>query len=232
MAQIARRLAAVIARIRDAEQRFQRREGSVTLLAVSKTHPADHIAEAARAGQQRFGENYVQEAIRKQELLSGHNLEWHFIGPIQSNKTRRIALHFAWVHSVDRLEIAQRLSNQRPRELRPLNVCLQVNICGEPTKSGLLPHELAATAEAVAELPRLRLRGLMTIPAPEADFERQRQPFARLREARDTLITRGVLLDTLSMGMSDDIEAAIAEGSTLVRVGTAIFGPRRPRLSD
>lgn len=226
MAQIASRLAAVVARMRDAERRFQRREGSVTLLAVSKTHPADRIAEAARAGQYRFGENYVQEAIRKQDALSELDLEWHFIGPIQSNKTRRIAERFSWVHSVDRLEIAQRLSGQRPEGLLPLNICLQVNISAEPTKSGLSPDQLEATAESVARLPRLRLRGLMAIPAPCHEFQRQREPFARLREARDNLIARGVELDTLSMGMSDDIEAAIAEGSTMVRVGTAIFGPR------
>lgn len=220
------RLHAVLARIREAERRFQRLPGSVTLLAVSKTQPAAAIAVLAAAGQRHFGENYLQEALKKQAALSHLSLSWHYIGPIQSNKTRRIAERFDWVHSVDRLNIAQRLSEQRPDDLPPLNICLQVNISQEPSKHGLSLDELAPIAWQVAKLPRLRLCGLMAIPAASADFAAQRRPLARLREAQQALIAAGLALDTLSMGMSDDLEAAIAEGATLVRVGTAIFGPR------
>ncbi len=214
-----------------AEQRYGRPAGSVALLAVSKQQPATAIAEVAAAGQTRFGENYLQEALPKMAALAEGEqaeLEWHFIGPIQSNKTRLIAENFAWVHSVDRLKIAQRLSMQRPGELEPLNLCLQVNISGEASKSGVEPAELAELAMAVAALPRLRLRGLMAIPAPCDDFAEQRRACARLREWQEQLAGSGLLLDTLSMGMSDDLEAAIAEGATLVRIGTAIFGPRQP----
>ena len=220
----AARLDAVVARIRAAERRFQRPPGSVELLAVSKTQPAAAIAAAAAAGQIRFGENYLQEACDKMTELAALNLEWHFIGPMQANKTRLIAERFAWVHSVDRLKIAERLNAQRPDDLPPLNVCLEVNIDREPSKHGFDERELADAARAVAALPRLRLRGLMAIPAPAADFAAQRQPFARLREWQERLDIAG--LDTLSMGMSDDLEAAIAEGATLVRIGTALFGPR------
>lgn len=223
------RLAAVLERIRLAERRFQRLPQSVSLLAVSKTHPDSAVAAAAAAGQRAFGENYVQEALDKIGALRHLDLEWHFIGPIQSNKTRRIAENFAWLHSVDRLKIAERLSAQRPPSLPPLNVCLEVNISGEPSKSGLAVTELAAVAQAVSVLPCIRLRGLMTIPAPTQDFAAQRLPYARLRQAQQALIDAGMALDTLSMGMSDDLEAAIAEGATIVRVGTAIFGPRVPR---
>ncbi len=222
----AARLHAVLTRIRAAEQRFQRPPGSVALLAVGKTQPAAAIAAVATAGQARFGENYLREALAKMAELAALNLEWHFIGPVQANKTRPIAERFAWVHSVDRLRIAERLSAQRPAGLPPLNVCLEVNISREPSKHGLDESDVPAVARAVAALPRLRLRGLMAIPAPAADFAAQRLPCARLRELWERLLAEGLELDTLSMGMSDDLEAAIAEGATLVRVGTAIFGPR------
>ncbi len=222
----AARLQTVLARIRAAEQRFQRPPGSVALLAVSKTQPPAAITAVAAAGQTCFGENYLQETLDKMTELAALDLEWHFIGPIQANKTRPIAECFAWVHSVDRLKIAERLSAQRPDHLPPLHVCLQVNISQESTKHGLDERDVPAVARAVATLPRLRLRGLMAIPAPAPEFAAQRMPFARLRALQERLIAEGLALDTLSMGMSDDLEAAIAEGATLVRVGTAIFGPR------
>jgi pyridoxal phosphate enzyme (YggS family) len=200
------------------------------LLAVSKTFGADAVIAAADAGQRAFGENYLQEALDKiavvRQLRPDLLLEWHFIGPIQSNKTRQIAEHFDWVHSVEREKIAQRLSDQRPAALPPLNICLQVNISGEASKSGVAPDEVLALAHAVAALPRLRLRGLMAIPEPAADFEQQRLPLRRLRELAATLQRAGVAIDTLSMGMSADMAAAVAEGATIVRVGTAIFGAR------
>lgn len=231
MSRAAEGLQQVRERIRAAEQRYGREPDSVTLLAVSKQQPIEAIRAVAAAGQRRFGENYLQDALPKiealnSEALAGEALEWHFIGPLQSNKTRPVAEHFAWVHSVDRLRIARRLSDQRPDTLLPLNVCLQVNISGEASKSGVEPAELPELAAAVAELPRLRLRGLMAIPAPSEDFAEQRQACARLRACQERLIAAGLALDTLSIGMSDDLEAAIAEGSTLVRIGTAIFGPR------
>ena len=225
-ADYAARLHTVLGRIRAAEQRFQRPPGAVRLLAVGKTQPAAAIAALAAAGQHDFGENYFQEALDKMTELATLDLEWHFIGPMQANKTRGIAEHFAWVHSVDRLKIAERLSAQRPDHLPPLNVCLQVNIDRELTKHGLDEAELAEVAHAVATLPRLRLRGLMAIPAPAAEFAAQRRPFARLRKLRERLADTGLVLDTLSAGMSDDLEAAIAEGATLVRIGTALFGSR------
>ena len=218
------RFQTVLARIRTAEHQFQRPPNSVHLLAVSKTHPASAVAALAAAGQRDFGENYVQEALDKITELAALGLEWHFIGPIQANKTRSIAEHFAWAHSVDRLKIAERLNAQRPDDLPPLNVCLEVNIDREPGKHGIDESELVGLAQAVAGLPRLRLRGLMAIPAPATDFAAQRQPFARLRGWKERLNREG--LDTLSMGMSDDLEAAVAEGATLVRIGTALFGPR------
>ncbi len=198
----------------------------VRLLAVSKTWPADSVREAAAAGQRAFGENYVQEGVAKVEALAGLGLEWHFIGPLQSNKTRLVANHFAWVHSIDRLKIAERLSEQRDVHLPPLEVCIQVNVSGEASKGGVAPADAEALAMAVAALPRLRLRGLMAIPEPTADVALQRARFASLRALRDRLNAAGLALDTLSMGMSDDLEAAIAEGATMVRVGTAIFGAR------
>jgi PLP dependent protein len=203
---------------------------AVTLMAVSKTFPAAAVREALAAGQQVFGENYVQEGVAKVQALADvrAQLQWHFIGPLQSNKTRPVAEAFDWVHSVDRLKIAERLAQQRPSELPPLQLCLQVNISGEVSKSGVLPEEAAAVAAAIAALPRERvvLRGLMAIPEPAADIATQRQPHRALRELMHTLNEHGHALDTLSMGMSADLEAAIAEGATLVRVGTAIFGSR------
>jgi PLP dependent protein len=202
---------------------------AVTLLAVSKTQGTEAVRAAAAAGQRAFGENYVQEGLDKIAALADLGLEWHLIGPLQSNKTRVVAEAFDWVHSVDRLKIAQRLADQRPLHLPPLQLCLQVNVSGEASKSGVAPEELPALATAVAALPadRVRLRGLMAIPAPADSPEAQRAPHRRLREMADALRVQGLHLDTLSMGMSDDLEAAIAEGSTLVRVGTAIFGARK-----
>jgi PLP dependent protein len=207
----------------------QRDVHSITILAVSKTVDAATVREAHGLGQHSFGENYVQEALDKIAALADLRsmLQWHLIGPLQSNKTRVVAEHFDWVHSVDRLKIAQRLSEQRPAALPALQVCLQVNVSGEASKSGVAPQEVPALALAVAALPRLRLRGLMSIPEPAADPQAQRAPHAALRELLHTLQARGLALDTLSMGMSADLEAAVLEGSTVVRVGTAIFGARR-----
>ena len=223
-------LRALHERITKAARGVGRDPSSVRLLAVSKAFPAPSVAEAARAGQRAFGENYVQEAIDKMDALAGsahQPLEWHFIGPIQSNKTRAIAERFDWVQSVDRVKVAERLSDQRPVNLPPLNVLLQVNVSGEATKGGVAPDELGQLADLVSRLPRLRLRGVMAIPAPEADFARQRAAFAFTHELFRQLREHGSDLDTLSIGMSDDLEAAIAEGSTMVRVGTAIFGARK-----
>jgi pyridoxal phosphate enzyme (YggS family) len=207
-----------------------RPEQSVTLLAVTKTFGATQVRQAHAAGQRDFGENYVQEALAKIEALSDlrARLSWHLIGPLQSNKTRVVAEQFDWVHSVERLKTAQRLAEQRPAGLAPLQLCLQVNISGEASKSGLLPGDVSAVAQAVAALPaeRVRLRGLMAIPEPAEDFEAQRAPHRALRELLGTLNQTGLALDTLSMGMSADVEAAVAEGATIVRVGTAIFGVR------
>ena len=221
---------AVLQRICAAEASAQRRAGSCSLLAVSKTFPASAISELHSLGQQHFGENYVQEGLQKIEALAAHRstLTWHFIGPLQSNKTRLVAECFDWVHSVDRLKLAERLSAQRPVHLPPLQVCLQVNISQEPSKAGVHPAEAMALAQAISQLPRLKLRGLMAIPAPAANATQQRAPFAALRRLRDQLNTHGLALDTLSMGMSNDLEAAVAEGATWVRVGTALFG-ERPR---
>ncbi|CAH2794866.1 MAG: Pyridoxal phosphate-containing protein YggS [uncultured Paraburkholderia sp.] len=201
---------------------------SIALLAVSKTFPAEDVRAAHAAGQRAFGENYVQEALTKIEALADlrASLEWHFIGPLQSNKTRPVAEHFDWVHSVDRLKIAQRLSEQRPDHLPPLNVCLQVNISGEASKSGVSVDEAVQVARDIAALPRLRLRGLMAIPEPAGGIDEQRVPHRRLRELFERLRSDGLPLDTLSMGMSSDLEAAVLEGATIVRVGTAIFGAR------
>jgi pyridoxal phosphate enzyme (YggS family) len=193
---------------------------------VSKTIAAARIEEAYAAGQRAFGENHAQEAVEKITVLAALPVEWHFIGPIQSNKTRLIAQHFAWVHSVEREKIAERLNAARPEHLPPLNICIQVNLSGEATKSGVAPGEEARLADAIARLPRLKLRGLMAIPEPTADVALQRRRFALLRELKDGLIARGHALDTLSMGMTDDFEAAILEGATIVRIGTAIFGRR------
>ena len=227
MGSIAANLQAIRDRIARAAHAAQRRPEDILLLAVSKTFPAGHIAEAFAAGQRAFGENHAQEAVEKITVLSTLPLEWHFIGPIQSNKTRLIAQHFAWVHGVERAKIAERLNAARPDGMAQLNVCIQVNVSGEATKSGVAPGEEAALADAIARLPRLKLRGLMAIPEPAADAKLQRRRFALLRELMDGLHARGHALDTLSMGMTDDFEAAILEGATIVRIGTAIFGPRK-----
>ncbi len=221
------RLQAVRDRIKAAAQSAGRRAEDIRLLAVSKGQPAAQIAAATACGQWAFGENYLQEWQGKQADLEESRIEWHFIGPVQANKTRALAVRIDWVQSVDRLKIAQRLNDQRPATLPPLQVCIQVNISNEASKSGVALSQLPALAEAIAALPRLRLRGLMAIPAPTTDPNRQRAAFARLHAAYVELCDRGLALDTLSMGMSDDLEAAIVEGSTLVRIGSAIFGPRQ-----
>lgn len=226
MTTIAERLQAIQARIRAAELDAARPINAVTLLAVSKAQPAALLREAYAAGQRQFGENYLQEALNKQAALADLAIEWHFIGPIQSNKTQQIAQNFAWVHGVDRLKIAERLNAARPEHLPPLQICIQLNISQEASKSGVLPEELSLLASRIALLPNLQLRGLMAIPAPATDRARQREPFKLVRELQEALIKQGLALDTLSMGMSDDFPAAIAEGATIVRIGTAIFGAR------
>jgi pyridoxal phosphate enzyme (YggS family) len=213
-------------RIIEAAQQFDRSSSEIQLLAVSKTRSVSEIVSAFDCGQYRFGENYLQEAIGKIEALRNYPLEWHFIGPLQSNKTRLIAEHFDWVQSLDNLKHAQRLSAQRPAHLSPLNVCIQVNLSHEPQKSGIQLAQLPSFASTVAQLPHLHLRGLMTLPAISQDFEQQRIPFRALYNAYQQLQESGIALDTLSMGMTNDMVAAIAEGATLVRIGTGIFGPR------
>lgn len=219
-------LQAVQAALTKAAMEAHREPTSITLLAVSKTFSDIAIREAYAAGQHAFGENYLQESLRKIAALRDLPIEWHFIGPIQSNKTREIAENFAWVHGVDRLKIAERLSAQRPVSMPPLNICLQVNISNEASKSGVMPIELEKLARAAVNLPRIKLRGLMAIPAPSNAPSIQRQAFAQLNNLFCSLNKKGVMLDTLSMGMSHDFPAAIAEGATLVRIGTAIFGNR------
>lgn len=226
MSAIADNLQAVRARISRAATAAGRSPESVRLLAVSKTWPLACILEAAEAGQQAFGENYVQEGIDKILATPARRLEWHFIGPLQSNKTRPVAEHFAWVHSIDRLKTAERLSAQRPASSEPMQVCLQVNVSGEASKSGCTPDEALGLSQAIVRLPGLKLRGLMAIPEPSDDPAEQRRPFRTLREIYDHIRSAGLPLDTLSMGMSHDLEAAVAEGATIVRIGTAIFGER------
>jgi PLP dependent protein len=230
MTTISDHLETVRQRIHHACAQAGRDPAQVTLLAVSKTFGPDAVLQAIDAGQHAFGENYIQEGVDKIQALRNTRpdaaLQWHCIGPVQSNKTRLVAEHFDWLQSLDRLKIAQRLSEQRPDGLPPLQVCLQVNVDGGPTKSGVSPAELQALAEAVAQLPNLRLRGLMCIPEPAEGFEAQRAVFAQARDLFDELNTRGLGLDTLSMGMSEDLDAAIAAGSTMVRVGRGIFGSR------
>ncbi len=216
----------VCQQIRRACENANRSLDEVQLLAVSKTRSAEEVRQLHACGQAAFGENYLQEALDKIDALQDLPLEWHFIGPIQSNKTRPIAEHFDWVHSVDRLKVARRLSEQRPEGLPALNLCLQVNISGEASKSGCSPEELPELARAVAALPGIQLRGLMAIPEPETDPERQRATFARVRALMAALQPELPTLDTLSMGMSGDLDAAIAEGASIVRIGTALFGPR------
>jgi pyridoxal phosphate enzyme (YggS family) len=220
------RLQAVRDRIARAARATGRKSADITLVAVSKTFPAASVRAAADCGQTAFGENYAQEGADKIRELSDLRLEWHFIGPIQSNKTRLIAAHFDWVHSVDRLKVAERLAEQRPSDLPPLQLCIQVNVSGEETKSGVEPAALPALVEQVAALPGLELRGLMTIPAPTENPELQASQLRRLRELRDELAAGGFHVDALSMGMSDDLEIAIGEGATIVRIGRAIFGER------
>ena len=226
MSTIEKNIAKVAARIREAAQAVERDPASVGLLAVSKTQLAAAIREAAEAGMRDFGENYLQEALQKKQELQDLDINWHFIGAIQSNKTRLIAQNFNWVHTIDRLKIAQRLSEPRAPEQTPLNICIQVNTSGENSKSGVSIEATFELAKQISRLPQLHLRGLMTIPAAINDFEQQRQPFRLLRELKDEIQSQGIELDTLSMGMSNDMEAAIAEGSTIVRIGTAIFGAR------
>ena len=227
---VADALATVRERIAAAERRFDRAPGSVTLVAVAKTKPASLIRAAWEAGQRQFGENFVQEAVEKLDELSRLSgpggVEWHFVGALQANKSRTVAERFDWVQTVDRLRIARRLSDQRPAFLPPLNVCLQVNVSEESSKSGVRVEEAADLAAAVAELPRLRLRGLMAIPRPCTGFDEQRGALRPLVEVYERLRGDGLALDTLSMGMTDDLEAAVAEGTTMVRIGTAVFGPR------
>lgn len=223
MSTIADNIGLVSQRIRAAADAVQRDASSIHLLAVSKTKPAQAVREAYAAGLHDFGENYLQEALGKQADLTDLPLSWHFIGPIQSNKTRAIAENFAWVHSVDRLKIAQRLSEQRPADLPPLNICIQVNVSGEASKSGCTPADLPALATAISALPRLKLRGLMAIPEPTEDRAEQDAAFATVRDLQASL---NLQLDTLSMGMSHDLESAIAQGATWVRIGTALFGAR------
>lgn len=226
MTTIAQRLQAIRARIHSAETTAGRQLNTVRLLAVSKAQPAALLREAFIAGQRLFGENYLQEALGKQTALADLDIEWHFIGPIQSNKAQAIAQHFSWVHSVDRLKIAERLAAARPLHLPPLQICIQVNVSGENSKSGVLPQEVGAIAEAITKLPNLRLRGLMAIPEPTTDTVKQRRQFRMVRELYDKLQAQGFKLDMLSMGMSEDFPAAITEGATMVRIGSAIFGAR------
>lgn len=228
MASIELKLQQLRQRIADACTAAKRPVQSVTLLAVGKTFPAGAVRVAYDAGCRAFGENYVQEALGKIEALGDlrEGIEWHLIGPLQSNKTREAAAAFDWVHTIDRLKVAERLSAQRPAHLPPLNVCVQVNVSGEASKSGVAPAELLALSRAVASLPQLRLRGLMSIPEPVEGFGAQRAPHRRLRELFNALRADGLALDTLSMGMSADLEAAIAEGATMVRIGSALFGAR------
>jgi PLP dependent protein len=229
MTDICDRIQSVQDRIDTASRRFGRARHGVRLLAVSKTWPAQSVREAWRCGQRAFGENYVNELTEKAGLLADLDIEWHFIGHLQSNKSRAVAETAAWVHSIDRYSIAQRLNQQRGGERPPLQVCLQVNLSGEASKSGVSPDEVPGLLHLLRDLPNLRVRGLMAIPERAADFAAQRAVFARLRELYDGAHREGLHLDTLSMGMSGDLEAAIAEGATIVRVGTAIFGERQPR---
>ena len=220
-------------RLRQAEAHHGRVEASVSLVAVSKTYPADHVRTVAAQGQRDFGENQIQDAMTKIPVLTNLGCSWHFIGPIQSNKCRDIALHFDWVHSVDRAKIARRLSDLRPTDAEPINIFIQVNLQSEATKSGVLPEELGILVDEVKDLRNLSLRGLMAIPAPETIFDRQKATFARLRELLEAVNREHQTnMDCLSMGMTDDLEAAVAEGATHVRVGTAIFGPRQKPASN
>ncbi|MEH6823328.1 MAG: YggS family pyridoxal phosphate-dependent enzyme [Motiliproteus sp.] len=230
MSSIADNISTTLTRIHDAEQKFGREPDSVTLLAVSKTKPAQQLRQAYAAGQRHFGENYLQDALPKVEQLADLDICWHFIGPLQSNKSRAVAEHFDWFHSLDRIKIAQRLSEQRPASRTPLNICIQINISAEASKSGILPEQAAELVQQVQRLPGVQLRGLMAIPSANLDQAGQRLAFAHMQTLFETLKPLAPQMDTLSMGMSDDLEAAVAEGSTLVRIGTAIFGDRERSL--
>ena len=223
---IAQQLKTVLQQLRDLERKYQREENSVSLLAVSKTRPPEDISLAFASGQLDFGENYLQEALSKIDQVNESSISWHFIGPVQSNKTSDIAQHFSWLHSLDRYKIARRLSEARPGHLNALNVCIQVNISNEASKSGCTAGEVEQLAKQIDQLPGLSLRGLMAMPAPEEGLSQQRRAFRELRHLFDDLVRAGHKLDTLSMGTSNDMEAAIAEGATIVRIGTAVFGPR------
>ncbi|MCB1827271.1 MAG: YggS family pyridoxal phosphate-dependent enzyme [Coxiellaceae bacterium] len=224
---VAKNILAIKSQIQEIEKQYKRMPNGVRLLAVSKTQSQELIREAYQAGQTIFGENYLQEAVEKQVALADLDIEWHFIGAIQSNKTKIIAEQFDWVHSIDRFKIAKRLSEQRPTSLPPLNICIEVNIDNEATKSGVLPAALLALVEEISALPNLKLRGLMAIPAHHDQFSEQKRCFDQVAALQQQLVQAGFELDTLSMGMSQDFEAAIAAGSTMVRLGTAIFGARR-----
>ena len=226
MSSIAQSLENIRTRVTVLERRYERTPGDVRVLAVSKTKPPEAVLAAADAGQREFGENHVQDALTKLDAVQRRDLVWHFIGPLQSNKTRVVAARFHWVHSIDRAKIARRLNEQRPQGLPPLEVCIQVNVSGEISKSGVEPHQVEELAYAILGLPRLRLRGLMALPRACDSLEEQRRPFATLRGIQEVLIAGGLALDTLSMGMTNDMEAAIAEGATIIRIGTAIFGAR------
>lgn len=233
LSKIRQKLEKVHERIRIAEKKYDRESGSVQLIAVSKTKPVELILSAIDAGQRQFGENYVQEAVSKIEEINNNDLQWHFLGPIQSNKTRLIATNFSWVHSVDRLKIAQRLSEQRPENLLKLNICLQVNISDEETKSGVKVNELNKLVESVLALPNIHLRGFMAIPQKSSSLDEQRKPFRDMRITKEKIEQQfDLTLDTLSMGMSADLEAAIAEGASHVRIGTDIFGAREPLIKS
>lgn len=226
MSDIAQRYQRILAKIKQCEIKYRRDPGSVNLIAVSKTKPASMIREMAELGQRAFGENYLQECLKKQDELKDMHLEWHFIGHIQSNKTRPIAEHFSWAHGVDRVKIARRLSDQRPAGYAPLNICLQVNLEGEISKSGINPDDIFELADEISMLPNIRLRGLMAIPSPDNSHDQQRQLFHIMKTLLDELNDSNRQYDVLSMGMTDDMEAAIAEGATHIRIGTALFGPR------
>jgi len=232
MSKIQDNLQIIGTKIEQYSTQYNRSQSSVNLLAVSKRHTIDSIKEAYNCGQYSFGENYVQELLEKNKQLKNLDIDWHFIGPLQSNKAKKIAEVASWVHAVERLKIAKRLSDNRPDDMSPLSICLQINISDEQSKSGIKPEELNDLALQIVNLPNIKLRGLMVIPAPENDFEKQRKVFSRVKDLLDNLQQhlnvkgKNIKLDTLSMGMSDDIEAAIAEGTTMVRVGTAIFGQR------
>ncbi len=226
MQNIEKNLALVHQQIEQAATKFNRETSDISLLAVSKKKPSSDLRSAFACGQRNFGENFLQEAQVKMRELADLDIVWHFIGPVQSNKTRALAESFDWVHCIDRLKIARRLSDQRPESMPPLNICIQVNIDLETTKSGVAPGDIITLATAIRDLPQIRLRGLMAIPAQRSDFESQREPFAKLKQALQDLQQHGIDCDTLSIGMSHDMQAAIAEGSTLVRIGTAIFGER------